>query len=202
MRGISAKTYPLPAFAGAGGLLGALAAAGIGGPLPMTTSAALAGAMSAIAVEDYRRFRVPDSWNLFAAAAGLFSVWLAGSSVGSDPFAALAWAVRDGALCGGALLFVREAFLRLRAVDGLGLGDVKLAATGGIWLGWQGFPNAIMLAAASALVYVALCRSLGGGWPRERKIPFALHLAPAIWLVWYFGQLSPFRFGPAGAMPF
>ncbi len=35
------------------------------------------------------------------------------------------------AVCGGVFLAVRELFFRLRGIDGLGLGDVKLAAAGG-----------------------------------------------------------------------
>ena len=189
LRAALAGNWPLPVVAAAAGLLGGLAAAGLGGALQIAASAALAGAMAAIAVEDHRRFRVPDPWNLFAATAGLLAVWHAARIAHSDALAALAWAALSAALCGGALLLVREAFLRLRGVDGLGLGDVKLAATGGLWLGWQAFPYAVMLAAASALAYVALSRSREGAWPRERRIPFALHLAPAIWLVWYIDQL-------------
>jgi leader peptidase (prepilin peptidase)/N-methyltransferase len=184
--------WPVPVLAAGAALLGAVAAAGFGQLLHIAASAALAGAMAAIAIEDFRRFRVPDPWNLFAALAGFLTIALAARSAGSDPLGALASAALGGVLCGGALFMVREAFLRLRGVDGLGLGDVKLAATGGIWLGWQAFPYAVMLAALSALVYVALSRRRNGAWPRQRKIPFALHLAPAIWACWYFWELSPF----------
>jgi leader peptidase (prepilin peptidase)/N-methyltransferase len=200
LRAALARTWPLPAFATAGGLLGGLAAAGLAGPSHIVASAALAGPMAAIAAEDYRHFRVPDSWNLVAAATGLLAVWIMARFAASDPVAALVWAALNAVLCGGALLLLREAFLRLRGVDGLGLGDVKLAATGGIWLGWQAFPYAVMLAAASALAYVALSRSREGAWRREQKIPFALHLAPAIWLVWFFSQLLNSRFAGTAEM--
>ena len=191
--------WPLSAIAAGAALLAGLVAAPLGDPLQIAASAVLGGAMAAIAAEDFRRFRVPDSWNLLAALAGLLTVWLAARSAGSDALAALGAAALHGALCGGALWLLREAFLRLRGVDGLGLGDVKLAATGGIWLGWQGFPYAVMLAALSALATVALFSRLHGAWPRQRKIPFALHLAPAIWACWYFLALSPL--GAAGMEP-
>ena len=190
------RAWPLPAIAAGAALLGGLAAAPLGDPRQIAASAVLAAAMAAIAAEDFRRFRVPDSWNFLAALAGLATVWLAARS---GALAALGAAALHGALCGGALWLLREAFLRLRGIDGLGLGDVKLAATGGIWLGWQGFPYAVMLAALSALATVALFTRLHGAWPRQRKIPFALHLAPAIWACWYFLALSPL--GTSGREP-
>ena len=190
------RAWLAPAIAAGAGLVGGLAAAPLGDPLQIAASAVLGGTMAAIAAEDFRRFRVPDSWNFLAALAGLLTVWLA---AGSDALAALGAAALHGALCGGALWLLREAFLRLRGIDGLGLGDVKLAATGGIWLGWQGFPYAVMLAALSALATVALFSRLHGAWPRQRKIPFALHLAPAIWACWYFFALSPL--GAPGTEP-
>jgi leader peptidase (prepilin peptidase)/N-methyltransferase len=185
------RAWPVPAIATGAALLAGLVAAPFGDLLQIAASAVLGGTMAAIAAEDFRRFRVPDSWNFLAALAGLATAWLAARSAGSDPLAALGAAALHGALCGGALWLLREAFLRLRGIDGLGLGDVKLAATGGIWLGWQGFPYAVMLAALSALATVALFSRLHGAWPRQRKIPFALHLAPAIWACWYLFSLSP-----------
>ncbi|MDQ3560170.1 MAG: prepilin peptidase, partial [Pseudomonadota bacterium] len=87
------------------------------------------------------------------------------------------------------LFLLREAFFRLRGVDGLGLGDVKLAAAGGIWLGWELFATAIMLAAIGALAFVATRTILEGPWPRTRRIPFALYLAPGIWVSWFLAGL-------------
>lgn len=174
----------------AAALVGAAAGAALPEPFRIVASAVLAGLMGAIAAEDRRRFTVPDALNALAALAGLAAVWLAARSAGLDPLPSLGGALLQMGLCGGALYLLREAFFRLRNVDGLGLGDVKLAGAAGIWLGWELFAVAVLVAATGALVFVASRRRLDGDWPRERRIPLALYLAPSIWVVWFFAQVS------------
>lgn len=183
------ERWPSLAVAAGGAIAGAIAGAALDQPLYTAASAVLAGSMAAIAQEDRHRFRVPDSWNLFAALAGFVAIWLASRSGGFDARPSLALAALQMALCGGALFLLREVFFRLRGVDGLGLGDVKLAATAGIWLGWELFAVAVLLASGSALVFVALRKLRDGSWERERKIPLAFHLAPAIWVCWFLSRL-------------
>jgi leader peptidase (prepilin peptidase)/N-methyltransferase len=62
---------------------------------------------------------------------------------------------------------------------------VKLAAAGGVWLGWQLFATTVMLAACGALILVVGHIAIYRGWPRDKRIAFAAFLAPAIWIVWY-----------------
>jgi leader peptidase (prepilin peptidase)/N-methyltransferase len=77
------------------------------------------------------------------------------------------------------------------AGEGLGLGDVKLAAAGGAWTGWQDLPNVVLVAAVAALA-LALVRA---AHRRKRlagtdRLPFGAFLAPAIWIVWALRQLA------------
>jgi leader peptidase (prepilin peptidase) / N-methyltransferase len=74
---------------------------------------------------------------------------------------------------------------RWRGREGLGLGDVKLAAVAGVWLDWPAIPVAIEIAALTALAVYATGHILG----RRRihaatRLPFGLFLAPAVWLAW------------------
>jgi leader peptidase (prepilin peptidase)/N-methyltransferase len=179
----------VPAAAVAAGTGGALAGLTLPHWHQIGASAVLAATMAAIALVDLDRLRVPDPLNLLAALAGLATVWLAARAEGAAELKALGSALLQAAVCGGALLFVREAFFRLRRVDGLGLGDVKLGATAGVWLGWQLFAVAVTAAAMSALVFVALHVALRGPWPGGRRIPFAAFLAPATWAAWYLSML-------------
>ena len=65
---------------------------------------------------------------------------------------------------------------RLTGEDGLGLGDAKLLAAAGAWLGWRDLPVLIVLAAVSALVFALAMRT--------RKIPFGPWLAAVFWVLW------------------
>lgn len=158
-------------------------------PAEIAASALLAGLMGTVATEDLRTFRVPDALNAFVAAAGLGAAWLLARE-GDAPGAVL-WALLQVVLCGGALLLVREAFFRLRGVDGLGLGDVKLGGAAGAWVGAAGFALAVSAAAVAALAFVAVQHALHGSWAPERRIPFAFYLAPAIWACWFTSRLFP-----------
>jgi leader peptidase (prepilin peptidase)/N-methyltransferase len=172
------------------GLLGALVATSFDDPREIATSAFLAATMGAMAVEDMRRMRVPDAWNLPSAVGGFVWVALAARSMGTAPLVAIAHAGVSLVVCGGLFYLLREVFFRLRGVEGLGFGDVKLAATGGIWLGWEIFPAAVTLAAFGAIAWVASAAIIRRGWPRGQKIPLGAFLAPAIWLCWIYTRMA------------
>jgi leader peptidase (prepilin peptidase) / N-methyltransferase len=116
----------------------------------------LAGILLALAVVDFHRMILPNRLNLLLAAAG------AGQSVIVDQPGVIDAAL--GAFVGGAcLMMVAALFRRYRGIDGLGRGDLKLAAPAGIWTGWQGIPVMLLVASLSALAFVAI-RAM---WNRE-----------------------------------
>jgi leader peptidase (prepilin peptidase)/N-methyltransferase len=176
----TAARWPTFAVATVAALAGAFAGAFLDEGWQMAASAALAATMAAITYEDLRSLRVPDLWNLLAAVAGFAAVWFNAQAWGLDGFAELGRSLIDGALCGGVFLLLREVFYRLRRTEGLGLGDVKLAATGGIWLGWETFALAVAIAALAALLFVAAEALRACEWRSGRRIPLAVFLAPAI----------------------
>ncbi|WP_436636902.1 prepilin peptidase [Microbaculum sp. FT89] len=174
--------------AAGGAALGAVAALalvdGAARPDLISASAVLGAAMAAIALEDALRLRVPDPWVYGALVTGI--VWSISMRLRSgDGLVAAGGAVLIAvAVCGGAFLAVREAFYRLRGVDGLGFGDVKLAAAGGAWLGWEGFAFAVLVAAAGALAFVVTRVGRGRGWNADQRLAFGAFLAPAMWATW------------------
>lgn len=89
----------------------------------------------------------------------------------------------DGALCGGAFLVIREAFFRIRGYDGMGFGDVKLAAASGLFVGMQGFAWSVLAASALGLIVALVLPVLRPGRKLER-LPFGAFLAPACWSIW------------------
>jgi leader peptidase (prepilin peptidase) / N-methyltransferase len=144
--------------------------------------AALALFMAAIAVVDARSFIIPDRLTLAAFALGLVNA--AGEDSGAI-WENVANAAARGVALGLAFYVLRAVYSRLRGRQGIGLGDVKLAAAAGIWLDWTLIPIAIEIAALAALASYAL-RQLFKKRPIDprAKLPFGLFFAPAIWLCW------------------
>ncbi len=80
-------------------------------------------------------------------------------------------------LGGGLLLCVREAFRIFGQRDALGLGDVKLLASAGIWVGWAGIGPVLLIGSLSAL-FVFVFSAIRIGRPAFNvPIPFGPFLA-------------------------
>ena len=152
-------------------------------------SCLLGWTMLAIAVVDARRFIIPDVMSLPAIPAGLLA-----SGRLLEPSVAEIVRIDHviGMLAGGlGLWLVRAAYFRVRQREGLGLGDVKLAAVAGAWIGWRSLSDVILLAAALALsLVIALGLVRGKELSAAARVPFGCFLAPSIWLVWALGALG------------
>ena len=144
--------------------------------------AALALVMLAISVIDARRFIISDT--LTATALGL-ALMNAGIQDSQTALAGIEAAVLRGAVLAAGFLAMRAVYYWIRGRQGIGLGDVKLAAVAGAWLEWTTIPIAIEIAALAALAGVAI-RQFARGRPLRAldRMPFGLFLAPAIWLGW------------------
>lgn len=145
----------------------------------------LVAALVAIAVVDARSLRIPDRLSLPLIAAGLLVGPVVRGGAAADHVI--------GAVAGFALFaLIGEVHFRRRGVEGLGLGDAKLFAAGGAWLGWQGLPSVLLLAALGGL---ALALAAGRG----RPLAFGPWLALAIAVVWMWPGLVPlWRAGAGG----
>jgi leader peptidase (prepilin peptidase)/N-methyltransferase len=82
-----------------------------------------------------------------------------------------------GLLAGGGVLFViGETYYRLRGIEGLGMGDVKMLAMIGAFLGWQLMLLTLVLASfAGSLLGIALIATGRGGM--KAALPFGTFLA-------------------------
>lgn len=112
--------------------------------------------------------------------------------------AALASAALGAAVGGGSLWLVREAYFRLRRIEGMGLGDVKMMLMVGAYLGWQRTLLTIFVASLlGSLIGIMLIWLRGGNMKME--IPFGVFLGPAAiialvvgnpLLAWYTGMFK------------
>jgi leader peptidase (prepilin peptidase) / N-methyltransferase len=146
----------------------------------------LAGLMSAIAIVDRSRLVIPDELNGAAFIAGLAAAGLWADAPREE-------AILDSLLRAGlmfSLFFVfRIAYRKARGMEGMGLGDVKLAAAAGAWLDWAWLPIAVDIAALSALAVALVRRFYGVGLDPKAKLPFGAYFAPAIWFCWLLAAL-------------
>jgi leader peptidase (prepilin peptidase)/N-methyltransferase len=86
----------------------------------------------------------------------------------------------------GALLLLAGTYRLVTGRDGLGMGDVKLMAMVGAFLGWQGASATLLLGSlAGSLVGAGLM--LGGRGTGRTALPFGTFLAPAAWIALLFG---------------
>jgi leader peptidase (prepilin peptidase)/N-methyltransferase len=143
--------------------------------------------MLAIAVIDYRSFRIPDE----LIAIGL--VLALAHAIAQAPDAWVS-AITDAGLRGAVLALIfwtlRSGYAMIRGRDGIGLGDVKLAAVAGSWLDWLSIPIAIQIAVFAALtIYLLRYLVSGRSLSMTHRLPFGTFLAPAIWITWVLERL-------------
>jgi leader peptidase (prepilin peptidase)/N-methyltransferase len=152
-------------------------------PWPQALASTLLGTlMIAGADVDARTFLLPDTVTLGALVSGI------AAAAALDPFdpglsagEAAARALGTGAV----LMLVRWGYAWLRQREGLGLGDVKLAAGIGAWLPLDAIPVCFALAASAALILVLFAYLRGRPIEAATKLPFGAFLCPALWLVFY-----------------
>jgi leader peptidase (prepilin peptidase)/N-methyltransferase len=132
-------------------------------------AAVFACLLVALAAIDLERYLLPDRLTLPGIALGLAAQpWLPGGSLAGAAAAAAAGAA--------VLLAVRAGWWLLRREEGMGLGDVKMLAMIGAFLGWRGAAVALVAAvgsgAAAGLAIVAFARA-----GLRAKLPFGAFLA-------------------------
>jgi leader peptidase (prepilin peptidase)/N-methyltransferase len=120
---------------------------------------------------DLRRGIIPDWLNLAIAVMGLARAFLL-EGVG----AALA-AGSEGIAIGAVVWLLRNLYFMLRKFDGLGLGDVKLLAASGFWIGIAGVPVQLLVASLTALAAAGVLQVAGRKMTRQSSLPFGPFLA-------------------------
>jgi leader peptidase (prepilin peptidase)/N-methyltransferase len=156
-------------------------------PLDVLFAILLAAVVLVIAKVDCERFEIPDWTNL--AVFGLGLIWIATTS--ADVLGDLTDTILRAGASAGFLCAVKVLYCRLRKAEGLGWGDVKLAAAGSPWLSWQQVPVVLLIAAgAGLLIAVVQAARTDRVVSLSTAFPLGALLAPAIWIVWFVGLLG------------
>ena len=138
--------------------------------------------MLAIAITDSRRYIIPNQLTAAAFALALLRAGTVGADAG---WLGVVWAVVRAAAITAPFLALMIGYRRWRGRDGLGLGDIKLAAVAGAWLGWATIFAVIELATLSALgAYLVTAYLRKRPLKAAAFLPFGTFLAPAIWIGW------------------
>lgn len=133
-------------------------------PAQMAMGLVLVTALMAVTITDFERRIIPNKVLLVTAVLGLLIAAIFDPS--SLPERAIAAAIAGGLLFTVALLYPR----------GMGLGDVKLAAVMGFFLGRNVAPALLVALIAGSVVGLALI-ARDGASARKKAIPFGPFLA-------------------------
>jgi leader peptidase (prepilin peptidase)/N-methyltransferase len=136
--------------------------------------------MIVLAAIDVEHLLLPDRITLPGIALGLLlQLWI--------PWAGGLLGGALGALLGGGILLaISGAWYLLRREEGMGLGDVKMLAMVGAFLGWKGVLVTLFVSTLTgAAVGLAVARRSGAGL--KAKLPFGAFLAFAALIALFFG---------------
>ena len=162
--------------------------------------AVFAALLVVLTITDLRERILPDEVNFFGLGAGLLfsfftksmdgtALWLAGRWFDfPPPQIALSFAdAALGALAGSGLLWiVAEGYFRIRGREGMGLGDVKMMAAVGAFLGLKRTMMTVLVGSllGSVIGIFLIAVSKKG---RDYELPFGTFLGAGALLVVFFG---------------
>ena len=135
----------------------------------------LTSVLAAIAVTDWKKMIIPNTFVLFVAAIGIFTLLIKqGPSVGSRIVGCLAASIPMIVMNG----LINQCF---------GWGDIKLCASAGLLLGVGGMLLALFLAVVTGGSY-AVYLLVKSRENRKCRIPFGPFLAFGIWTAYEYGE--------------
>jgi leader peptidase (prepilin peptidase)/N-methyltransferase len=166
----------------------------------LAISVAFGFAMIVLFFTDFDQQLLPDAVTLTGFVAGLAVAWF-NPFLGDPGWPRVVQSVTGAALGSGILWGIGALYQRVRGVEGMGFGDVKMMAMVGAFAGPAGV--AITLFAASVVgAVVGLAMIPLGGKNLRNALPFGCFLAPAAFgaLLWGRGLFAAYlgllRLGP------
>lgn len=145
--------------------------------------AVLGWTLLTLAIIDWRHLVLPDRLTLPLVVAGLAVAWAIEPTKLVDHGA--------GALIGYVVIVaIAAAYRHWRKREGIGMGDAKLFAAAGAWVGWQGLSSVLLASAAAGLAVALIEARLTRRLAADRERPFGPYIAGALWLTWLYGPIA------------
>jgi len=155
--------------------------AGLPDPV-LVASLVLSAILIAISYRDFLTFEIPDLLNLALVVSGLAATWiLIPQELFHHTLAVVAWGLFFWGLS--------TVFLKFRGYNGLGLGDAKLAAGIGAWLGFLPVISVILIASLTAILFLVVVARLQNTPVQSLPIAFGPFLCFTTWWIWVFGPI-------------
>lgn len=151
---------------------------------------ALAAILIALFFIDLEHQLLPDALTLPGIAVGVVASFFAPPGIASS--------VIGAALGAAILLAIRWLWKRATGVDGMGLGDVKMLAMIGAFLGWQNVWLVLFFASLTGAI-IGVGIAVAGRGSMKSKLPFGTFLAVAALfasfcgdrlIAWYVGLIT------------
>lgn len=136
----------------------------------------------ALAVIDWRHLLLPNVLTVPLVAMGLAAAYLLNKDQFSDHLI--------GAAVGYVFVeIIAYTYKHLRHREGIGRGDAKLLAAAGAWVGWEGLPSVVLIAAVVALLITLAKSFFDKSLSATQRVPFGSYLCLGLWLVWLYGPV-------------
>lgn len=133
----------------------------------------LISVLLAISYADFKEMRIPD-WLSASLLVGGLTFWLLTARE------SLPAQILSGTALASAMWLIRLGHSRITGRIGLGLGDIKMAGAGALWINPLLLPFFVFAASASGLVYALLIAKPDRGG----RLPFAPFLAIGLFSCW------------------
>lgn len=168
---------------------------------PLTLKAALFGSMMLVLIfTDIEHYILPDEITLGGLVIGLVLslflampeglmkfLWMIAGGAPDERWLSVSESAAGALLFGGGLWVLRELYYRMRGNDGLGLGDVKMAAMMGAFWGF-GHTLLILLLGSLGGALAGIAVVLLGGKKWNYEMPFGSYLGVAALVVTIWGD--------------
>jgi leader peptidase (prepilin peptidase)/N-methyltransferase len=152
-------------------------------------AALLCALLLTLALIDFDHMILPDRLTVPAIALGiLLQPFLPWARLWDGPWGAMAGAALGALLGAGILLAVWGVWYLVRREEGMGLGDAKMLAAIGAFLGWKGVLVSLFFAALSGSV-VGLGLMAWSGLGGKTRLPFGTFLALGGLIALFAGEM-------------